>query len=148
MRRTPTGPVITYNGEIFNYRELRDEMEAQGTVFTTLTDTEVILAAYERWGESCVNRFNGMWAFAIWDEARQELFCSRDRLGIKPFYYHLDRAGFLFASEIKALLATGRVPRYVDGAAAYDGVAWRDRLRLAAAAIALRARLLRSLDSG
>src|SRR5207249_2388150 len=114
------GPVITYNGEIFNYRELRDELEAQGAVFTTRTDTEVILAAYERWGASCVDRFNGMWAFAIWDEARQEIFCSRDRLGIKPFYYHLDRATFLFASEIKALLATGRVPRYADGAAVYD----------------------------
>ena len=76
---------ITYNGEIYNYLEIRKELEGQGESFRTHTDTEVILKAYRQWGQDCVQRFNGMWAFAIWDRKQRKLFCSRDRFGVKPF---------------------------------------------------------------
>lgn len=97
--------VLVHNGEIYNYRELR--VELSDYTFRTDTDTEVILAAYDRWGADCVKHFNGMFAFAIWDGVRQELFCARDRLGQKPFYWAWIGGNFVFASEIKALLATG-----------------------------------------
>jgi asparagine synthase (glutamine-hydrolysing) len=90
---------LLHNGEIYNYLELREELRAKGHDFSTATDSEVILAAYREWGQSCVERFNGMWAFVIWDARRRTLFCSRDRLGIKPFYYRLDGDRFAFASE-------------------------------------------------
>src|SRR6266496_3834522 len=93
------GLQLLHNGEIYNYVELREELSAKGHVFTTKTDTEVLLAAYREWGESCVKRLNGMWAFAIWDPARRTLFASRDRFGVKPFYYRLDGSRFAFASE-------------------------------------------------
>ena len=96
---------ITYNGEIFNYVELRDELEAAGYRFRTRCDTEVLLNAYREWGAEVVSRLNGMWAFAILDRRRDELFCSRDRFGIKPFAYAHTSGRFVFASEIKALLA-------------------------------------------
>jgi asparagine synthase (glutamine-hydrolysing) len=95
--------VIVYNGEIYNYKEIRAELEKIGYKFTTGTDTEVILAAYFRWGASCVTRFNGMWAFCIYDQERQTLFLSRDRFGIKPLYYYFDGTHFIFASELKAI---------------------------------------------
>jgi asparagine synthase (glutamine-hydrolysing) len=98
---------LTYNGEIYNYIELRQELEQDGHQFTTSGDTEVILAAYRQWGAHCVERFIGMWAFAIWDEERQELFCSRDRFGIKPFHYMRYGTALAFASEIKALRHSG-----------------------------------------
>jgi asparagine synthase (glutamine-hydrolysing) len=94
---------ITFNGAIFNAPELRRELEESGDRFTTSTDTEVLLAAYIRWGASALPRLNGMWAFAIWDAERRELFCSRDRYGIKPFYYTISGDRFAFASEPKAL---------------------------------------------
>jgi len=97
-----SGVVITYNGEIYNYRELRDELGADG--FRTHSDTEVILAAYERWGEDCLTRLRGMFAFALWDPSKKRLFCARDRFGIKPFYYAIRDDVFYFASEPKALL--------------------------------------------
>jgi asparagine synthase (glutamine-hydrolysing) len=100
---------IVFNGEIYNHAALRTELAGFGHAFRSTTDTEVILAAYRQWGEDCVQRFEGMWAFAIWEPARQRLFCSRDRLGIKPFYYALTRAGFAFGSEIKAVLGSGLV---------------------------------------
>ena len=98
---------LIHNGEIYNYRELRAELEPHGYRFSTGTDTEVMLAAYLEWGPACVQRFNGMWAFAIWDSVRNELFASRDRFGIKPFYYRSDGRRFEFASELKAFRAAG-----------------------------------------
>ncbi len=95
---------IIYNGEIYNYLELRKELKGKGYRFITNTDTEVILYSYQEWGHKCLNRFNGMWSFAIWDARKTELFCSRDRFGVKPFYYFFDDNTFAFASEIKALL--------------------------------------------
>lgn len=97
---------IAYNGEIYNYIELRKQLRRLGHSFAGTSDTEVILKAYEQWGSECVQRFNGMWAFALWDKLRKVLFCSRDRVGIKPFYYNLDEEKFIFASEIKAVLAS------------------------------------------
>ncbi len=94
---------IVFNGEIYNYREIREELSVAGHRFASASDTEVILHAYEEWGRGCLARFNGMWAFALWDGRRRELFCARDRLGVKPFYYTLAGGSFLFASEIKAL---------------------------------------------
>ena len=95
---------ITYNGEIYNYIELKKELIGLGYAFETQTDTEVILAAYECWGERCVSRFNGMWAFAIHDNIDSKIFCSRDRFGIKPFYYSEVGDHFVFGSEIKQVL--------------------------------------------
>ena len=105
--------IIVFNGEIYNYVELRDELRDIGYRFRTNSDTEVILIAYEQWGTDCVNKFNGMWAFALWDRRRRRLFCSRDRLGEKPFFYAVYEDSFVFASEIKALFAYG-VPKHVN----------------------------------
>ena len=110
---------LAYNGEVYNYIELRAELEAKGHVFSTRSDTEVILAAYREWGRACLERFNGMWAFCLWDRRRGELFCARDRFGVKPLYYRHDGRTFLFASEIKALLVASEPPR-VNEALAYD----------------------------
>ncbi len=97
--------VITYNGEVYNFLELRSELEAAGYAFRSETDTEVVAAAYAHWGEDCLKRFNGMWAMAIWDPARRVLFVARDRFGIKPLYYLCQRGDFFFASELKAFTA-------------------------------------------
>jgi asparagine synthase (glutamine-hydrolysing) len=96
---------LVHNGEIYNYKSLRAELESHGHRFRSATDTEVILRAYEQWGEQCVERFNGMWAFAIWDGRRRALFCSRDRFGVKPFYFRYADGRFVFASELKAFRA-------------------------------------------
>lgn len=103
----PGGLVISFNGEIYNYRELRAELVALGRTFASTGDTEVILAAYAEWGERCVERFNGMWAFALHDQARRRIFLSRDRLGMKPLYMATTPDGVMFASEVKAILAGG-----------------------------------------
>ena len=100
---------ITYNGELYNFRELRSELEKQ-FAFRSRTDTEVVLHAYEKWGESCLSHFNGIFAFAIYDSARRQLFAARDPLGVKPFYYGANGNRFAFASEIKALFALGITP--------------------------------------
>jgi asparagine synthase (glutamine-hydrolysing) len=105
MQFKEVGLWIVFNGEIYNYIEIRNELSAKGYTFKSNTDTEVILKAYHKWGEDCVHKFNGMWAFAIWDSKDKKLFCSRDRFGVKPFYYHYDQQKqFLFASEIKSIL--------------------------------------------
>lgn len=96
--------VIVFNGEIYNYLELRAELAASGYPFRTRTDTEVVLAAYHRWGPDCVKRFNGMWAFALLDASKRRVFCSRDRFGVKPFYYVDDPHFFAFGSELRQLL--------------------------------------------
>jgi len=96
--------VITYNGELYNYRELRAELQREGRRFRTETDTEVVLGAYAAWGSTCVERFNGMFAFAVWDRRARELFLARDRYGVKPLYYAEVGPVILFGSEIKSLL--------------------------------------------
>ena len=111
MRYGATGCVIVHNGEIYNYLELRAELIENGYRFDTGTDTEVILAAYDRWGEECVQRFNGMWSFALFDPDREFVFCSRDRFGIKPFYYIDDAHVFAFGSEIRQVLPFLDAPR-------------------------------------
>jgi len=109
---------IVHNGEVYNYRELRAELEGLGRAFVSETDTEVILASYARWGPACLERFNGMFAFAIWDEREEVLFCARDRLGIKPFHHAQLRDGtFAFASEIKAFHALPQFEFEADDAA-------------------------------
>ncbi|MBO0952317.1 asparagine synthase (glutamine-hydrolyzing) [Fibrella forsythiae] len=107
--------VITFNGELYNYQAIRQELT--GYSFQTNSDTEVILAAYERWGTACLEHFNGMFAFAIWDQQAGQLFAARDRLGKKPFYYYQNEEVFLFASEVGALLQTDLVPRRLNRSA-------------------------------
>jgi len=102
--------VLVFNGEIYNYREIRADLQKEGCSFATDSDSEVLLKAYARWGEECVGRFNGMWAFAILDRKRKRCFLSRDRMGVKPLYYARRDGNFFFASEIKALLALGIPP--------------------------------------
>jgi asparagine synthase (glutamine-hydrolysing) len=110
-----TGEVwITYNGEVYNHAALRRELEAKGHRYRSATDTETVLHLYEELGPSCVERLEGMFAFAIWDSRRRELFLARDRLGIKPLYYHRAPGGFVFASEVRALLEHPAVERELD----------------------------------
>lgn len=105
---------VTFNGEIFNYVELTDTLRRCGHKFRTTSDTEVIVHAWEQWGEDCFNRFNGQWAIAIWDRRHQRLILSRDRLGVRPLFYHRMRHGLIFASEIKAIFAHSQVERKLD----------------------------------
>jgi asparagine synthase (glutamine-hydrolysing) len=113
--------VLIYNGELYNYKDLKFELQRfvqganhQAYLFQTNSDTEVIIAAYARWGADCVKHFNGMFAFAIWDTVNKELFISRDRLGIKPLYYFYADGIFAFSSEIRALLSANIIPRKLD----------------------------------
>lgn len=108
MRSHDDRYVIVFNGEIFNYIELRKELISLGSMFRTQGDTEVILEAYRQWGENCVRHFNGMWAFVLWDKKERVLFASRDRFGVKPLYYHHEDGVLHFASEMKALLNKGK----------------------------------------
>ncbi len=105
---------ITFNGEIFNYIELREELLRKGRRFATTSDTEVLLQLYEEEGESCVERLNGQWAFAVWDSRKRKLFLSRDRMGVRPLFYCETEGAFLFGSEIKAILAHPSAPREMD----------------------------------
>jgi asparagine synthase (glutamine-hydrolysing) len=109
-----TGNWIVFNGEIYNFRELRRELEAAGIDFKSHSDTEVILAAYRVWGEACLTRLGGMFAFALWDASRKRLLLARDPMGIKPLYYYQTNQTFIFASEVRTLLGTRLVPRKVD----------------------------------
>src|SRR5579862_686043 len=111
---------ITYNGEIYNYLEIAEELKSLGHVFRTGTDTEVILKSYSEWGAACVKRFNGMWSFAIWDRPQRALFCSRDRFGIKPFYYSASDHSLIFGSEIKQLLGNPEVPHATNDHAVFE----------------------------
>ncbi|MBW2059864.1 MAG: asparagine synthase (glutamine-hydrolyzing), partial [Deltaproteobacteria bacterium] len=115
---------ITYNGEIYNFLEIREELRKRGHRFRSNTDSEVILHSYEQWGVDCLRRFNGMWAFALWDGKKRRLFCARDRFGIKPFYFCREGDRFLFASEIKAILAYPRVRRIPNDACIYPYLAY------------------------
>ena len=112
---------LVYNGEIYNYIELREELKRAGHRFASSGDTAVLLAAYTEWGEACLERLNGMFAFALWDRARRRLFCARDRFGEKPFYYAIDRDAqrFACASEVKALVAAGAATPDLDARAVY-----------------------------
>jgi asparagine synthase (glutamine-hydrolysing) len=107
---------IVCNGELYNFLDLRPELEDQGHTFRTKSDSEVILHAYEEWGQGSLRRLNGMFAFAIWDERARSLFVARDRIGEKPLYYYQDREHLVFASEIKAILEDPRIPRELDPA--------------------------------
>ncbi len=111
---------IVFNGEIYNHIELKQTLAARGHQFVSATDTEVIVHAYEEWSEDCVGQFNGMWALAIWNQRKRELFCSRDRFGVKPFYYFLTDDVFIFASEIKAILPALDGCPSPDGGVIYD----------------------------
>ena len=115
---------LVFNGEIYNYIELHQDLVQKGHRFQSKSDTEVILHAYEEWGADCLNHFNGMWAFAIIDEKTETLFCARDRFGIKPFYYTIVDGTLLFASEIKALLVHTDVGKSPDPTALATYLAW------------------------
>ncbi|MDO6566320.1 asparagine synthase (glutamine-hydrolyzing) [Alteromonas sp. 1_MG-2023] len=117
--------VIVFNGEIYNFLELRAELEQQGVTFKSHTDTEVILALYAREGVQCLEKLNGMFAFALWDISKQELFIARDRLGKKPLYYYSQDGRFAFGSEIKAILALDNIPREIRLDAVYDFFAYQ-----------------------
>ena len=114
MRTGDERYVLTYNGEIYNFRELRCELEEVGHRFRSTSDTEVVLKAYVQWGKACVHRFNGMFAFVIWDKLKRTLFIARDRYGIKPLYYAFFGSTFLFGSEQKAILAHPAARRKID----------------------------------
>jgi asparagine synthase (glutamine-hydrolysing) len=118
MAAAQGGAWITYNGEVYNYRDLRRELVGRGCEFRTTSDTEVVLAAYQTWGVDCLSRLRGMFAFAIWDERRRRLFLARDRVGIKPLVYAWDGRRLRFASEIKALLQDPSLPKELD----WDGL--------------------------
>jgi len=114
------GLTIVFNGAIYNYPELRQQFIAEGYVFSSEGDTEVILKAYHKWGERCPEHLHGMFAFAIWDHKKQNLFVARDRMGIKPFYFSKTDQHFLFASNMQALLATGKIDKSIDAAALHN----------------------------
>ena len=107
--------LIVFNGEIYNYRELRRQLEARGHVFRTNSDTETIINAYQEYGKDCVRHLRGMFAFAIWDNSDQSLFIARDRVGKKPLFYSVTPSGeFVFGSELKVLLTHGGISREID----------------------------------
>lgn len=112
--------VVAFNGEIYNYIELKKKLNEMGYEFQTKTDTEVIMAAYDMYGCKCFEHFNGMWALALWDKKENKLILSRDRFGIKPLYYYMDDEKIIFASEIKALLEDGTIERHANDNIVYD----------------------------
>lgn len=116
---------IVFNGEIYNFRELRQELTRSGETFASNSDTEVLLRLYVRYGADSLRRLRGMFAFAVWDERKQELFIARDRLGIKPLYYYAGDGKFVFASEVRAILATELAPRQIDPVALNDYLAYQ-----------------------
>lgn len=117
---------LAYNGEVYNYLELREELSGRGFSFRSSSDTEVVLAAYEAWGVDAFRRFNGMWGLALWDGRAGRLVCSRDRMGIKPFHYAEADGFFAFASEVAALHTVSEVPRSADAKAVARFLAWAE----------------------
>ena len=115
---------LIFNGAIYNHRALRDELSATGWAFRTHCDTEVLLAAFGRWGERCLGRLRGMFAFAVWDESERTLFLARDPFGIKPLYYRQDGGRLIFASELNALIASGVSDAAIDPLSVADYLAW------------------------
>ncbi len=111
---------ITYNGEIYNYIELKKELQGEGYEFVSTSDTEVVLNAYKHWGYDCLNKFNGMWSFCIYDIEKNNLFCSRDRFGVKPFYYVDNANCFAFASEQKAFVKSGLIKAEINSKALHN----------------------------
>ncbi|AHE67635.1 hypothetical protein Loa_02091 [Legionella oakridgensis ATCC 33761 = DSM 21215] len=109
---------ITYNGELYNYQLLADELKRLGVDIVSRSDTEVLLKCYRQWGAKALDKFNGMFAFAIWDDKEKTLFCARDRVGIKPLYYTIQNNRFIFASDIKTLIASGLYKPDID----YEGL--------------------------
>lgn len=120
LHRAEQTYVLVYNGELYNTRELRRELENLGHSFGSHSDTEVVLHAYAQWGEDCVQKFNGIFAFALWEQERQRLFLARDRIGVKPLFFTQYRGGLIFASEIKTILAYPGVPRVLDRDGVYQ----------------------------
>lgn len=116
---------ITFNGAVYNFLELRQELLQKGHKIKTFCDTEILIHAYEEYGEDCVNRFNGMFSFVIWDSNKKQIFAARDRFGVKPFYYVLQNNEFIFASEIKALLAHNPSLRDVNGQGLQDYIVFQ-----------------------
>ena len=114
MHDPETGNWIVYNGEIYNFRQVREELQQAGVRFVSHSDTEVLLKAYARWGEACLTKFRGMFAFALWDARRHRLFIARDPMGIKPLYYAQTGSHFIFASEVRSLLGTGLLRPQID----------------------------------
>src|SRR6266850_802217 len=125
MRDDDAGLALTFNGEIYNFRELRAELETHGHRFERDSDTEVLLRAYQQWGTQCVHRLRGQFAFAVWDARAERLFLARDRFGEKPLYLHEANGALYFASEMKALLKLPQVSREVDLSAVWDYLAYR-----------------------
>lgn len=111
--------VIVFNGEIYNYIELKKILESKGYIFFSTSDTEVLLNAYIEWGEACLDQFNGMFSFVIYDKYEKKVFAARDRFGIKPFYYYLDKDSFVFASEIPALFQAGKIEKMQNDSVIY-----------------------------
>src|SRR5882672_8735335 len=151
MQDAETGNWIVYNGEIYNFREIRARLQGEGVRFVSRSDTEVLLKAYGRWGERCLAELRGMFAFAIWDAKQARLLLGRDPMGIKPLYYCSVGQYFLFASELRTLLGTGLVPRRLDRAGLINylnfGSAW-DPITLIQGISALRAGHYLTWESG
>ena len=114
-----TGDVLVFNGEVYNYRELREELKGTFS-FRTESDTEVVLAALQAWGAEALHRFNGMFAFAFWSREKRELLLARDRMGIKPLYFSETSHGLVFSSEVRSLLASGWIDKRHDPIALSD----------------------------
>src|SRR5271166_6314608 len=114
MNDPATGNWIVYNGEVYNFREVRAKLEHAGLYFRSDSDTEVILKAYGHWGEKCLHEFRGMFSFAIWNAQRHRLFVARDPMGIKPLYFYHSDQYFIFSSEVRTLLGTGLVPHVIN----------------------------------
>jgi asparagine synthase (glutamine-hydrolysing) len=115
---------IVFNGEIYNYREIKNELVCEGYQFVSDSDTEIIPAAYDKWGKQCIDKFVGMWAFSLYDKEKKQLFLSRDRFGIKPLYYSFTKGNFAFASEIKALLTLDFVKPEAKMSAVYEFISF------------------------